>query len=161
MIYRHCLRSPGTWWAAPQNHPWLPKQPASSHSVHSRRGGGWKDFRLSAQTERNYTSVCTSVLWKKIHTNRYVNFNFHHHPRILTGVIGCLGDRADWICHNSRKKQELEHLEQVLHASGFTSSTVMKSLHQKWHHTHQTIAEDDRQKVFYILYVRDFSVRAQ
>ena len=93
---------------------YLNNQHASHHSTHSWKGvdGGisvWVHW-----AERNSTSVCTSVLWKKIYTNHYINLNSYHHPRILIGVIKCPRDRADWICHNSRKKQELEHLEQVL-----------------------------------------------
>jgi len=95
-------------------------------------------FPLNALGERNDALVHTFAFQMKTHINHYLNFNSHHHPRILIGVIKYLGDRADRIYHNSRKKQELEHLELVLHTSGFTSSTVMKSLQQKQHHTHQT-----------------------
>jgi len=55
-------------------------------------------------------------------------------------------------------KHELERLEQVLCTSGFT---VMKSLYQKRHHSHQTTVEDDRQKVLYLLYVCDVSEMTQ
>ena len=88
-------------------------------------------FLLSALAERTDTLVRTLVLQMKIHTNHYMNFNSHHHLGILIGVIKYLGDRADRICHNSRKKQESEQMEQVLCSSGFTSYAVMKFLHQK------------------------------
>jgi len=116
-------------------------------------------FLLNALAEGNDTLVHTLVFQTKAHTNHYINFNSHRHPRILIGVIKYLLVWPDQICHNSRKTQELEHLEQVLCTSGFTSSTVMKSLYQKHHHTHQTTAEDDRQKVLYLLYVCDISER--
>ena len=57
---------------------------------------------LDILVERKDTSVHTSVFRKKTHTDRYINFNSHHHPRILTGVIKCLKDRAVRICHKSK-----------------------------------------------------------
>ena len=76
-------------------------------------------FPLNALGERNDALVHTFAFQMKTHINHYLNFNSHHHPRILIGVIKYLGDRADRIYHNSRKKQEMEHLEQVLCTGGF------------------------------------------
>ena len=115
---------------------------------------------LDVLVERKDTSVRTSVFRKKTHTDQYINFNSHHHPRILTGVIKCLKDRANRICHKSKKKQELKHLEKVFRANDFPASAVMKSLHHVHHHTPQT-ATDDSKKVLYLPYVRDISERIQ
>ena len=68
----------------------------------------------------------------------------------------------DLTCHNSSKKQELEHLEQVLRASDFTiklhSDEVPVS--ETTSHT-PDIAEDDRHKVLYLLYIHDIRKRTQ
>ena len=114
---------------------------------------------LDILVERKDTSVHTSV-FRKTHTDRYINFNSHHHPRILTGVIKCLKDRAVRICHKSKKKRELKHLEKVFRANDFPASMVMKSLHHVHHHTPQTVT-DDSKKVLYLPYVRDISERIQ
>lgn len=42
--------------------------------------------------------MSTSVHRKKTHTDRYLNFRSHHHPRVLSGVIKCLHNRAIKIC---------------------------------------------------------------
>jgi len=65
----------------------------------------------------------------------------------MTGVIQCLADRADCICHDSNKKKKLEYLE-----LGVVALMAFQTLHTeevpryKPHHMHQT-TEGDTQKV--------------
>ena len=57
--------------------------------------------------------LVTSVYRKPTHTERYIPFHSHHHPRTVTGVLRCMRDRAHNICHPSKRKEETDHLTQV------------------------------------------------
>ena len=84
-------------------------------------------YQLKEMTLSSYFGVSNET-----RTNHYINFNSHRHPRILIGVIKCLGVWPDRIAG--------------------------RNLYQKQHHSHRTTVEDDRQKV---LYVCDISERTQ
>lgn len=66
----------------------------------------------------------TSVYCKPTHTDRYIHFDSHHHPRILIGVVRCLGDRARSICARSTRGREMKHLEAVFAANGYPKPLV-------------------------------------
>ena len=66
-----------------------------------------------------------------IHTDYYIPFHSHHHPRVLTGVICCMCNRALQICDNTSKgggEAEMQHLEAVFQAIGFPKGLVNKTL---------------------------------
>ena len=52
----------------------------------------------------------------------------YHHPRMLTGVMQGMRDRALRICDNTSKQPEMEHLARVFKANGFPEKLVRKSL---------------------------------
>ena len=68
---------------------------------------------------RRSNSLSTSVYRKPTHTERYIPFSSHHHPKTITGVLRCMKDRAHNICSPESKEQELHHLEDVFLANGF------------------------------------------
>ena len=45
---------------------------------------------LDVLVKRDGNHLTTSVFRKRTHTDRYLHYNLHHHPRIKTGVISCL-----------------------------------------------------------------------
>ena len=53
---------------------------------------------LDVLVKREDNHLRTSVYRKPTHTNRYINFNSHHHSRVLRGTIQCLRDRAQDVC---------------------------------------------------------------
>ena len=53
---------------------------------------------LDVLVGREGNKLTTSVYCKKTHTDRYLNYNSHHHPRVLAGVVKCLKNRAVSIC---------------------------------------------------------------
>ena len=53
---------------------------------------------LDVLVKRNGKQVNTTVYRKPTYTDRYLNFRSNHHPRILTGVLKCLKNRADKVC---------------------------------------------------------------
>ena len=65
---------------------------------------------------------------KPTNTDRYIPFSSHHHPRVLTGVIRRMRDRALQVCDEDHRQQELHHLEKVFTANGFPTKLVKSSL---------------------------------
>ena len=59
----------------------------------------------------------TTVYRKPTHTNRYMHFSSHHHPRVKSGTIKCLVKRAEMICDN-KKKKEMTHIRNTLKRMG-------------------------------------------
>ena len=49
---------------------------------------------LDVLITRSSTSLFTSVYRKPTHTERYIPFNSHHHPKTITGVLRCMKNRA-------------------------------------------------------------------
>ena len=64
------------------------------------------DVRVSKEGGR----LLTSVYRKPTHTERYIPYHSHHHPRTTTGVLRCMRDRARSICHPTKMQQEMDHL---------------------------------------------------
>lgn len=79
--------------------------------------------------------------------------------RILTGVIKCLWDRADQICHSSRKKQELEYLELSVVCQWL--SKLHSGASETTSHTHaiQQLKMTDRRHMLYLPNVLNVSER--
>ena len=74
---------------------------------------------LDIQVQRHNSSLSTSVFCRKTHTNKCLNYNSHHHPRVLSGIVKCLHQRAINICNPENKQTELSHLRRLfLHGSG-------------------------------------------
>ena len=86
---------------------------------------------LDVHVTRNDTKLNTGVYRKPTHTNRYIPFHSHHHPRMVTGVLRCMRDRANRICDSTSKTTELQLLQEVFQANGFPEGLVRKTLSQK------------------------------
>ena len=52
----------------------------------------------------------------------------HHNPRMLTGVMRGMRDRALRICDNTSRQAEMEHLASVFEANGFPEKLARKIL---------------------------------
>ena len=72
--------------------------------------------------------LLTSVYHKPSHTERYIPYHSHHHPRTVTGVLRCMRDRACNICYPTKMQQDLDHLNQVFQANGFPETLVKMTL---------------------------------
>ena len=72
--------------------------------------------------------LSTTVYRKPTHTDRYIPYHSHHHPRMLTGVMRGMRDRALRICNNTSRQAEMEHLARVFEANGFPEKLVRKTL---------------------------------
>ena len=83
---------------------------------------------LDVLVERNGTAVLTSVFRKKTHTDHYLNFESHHHPRVKRGIVKCLRSRAEKVCHVSKRLTEFSHLRNVFTANGYPDRLVRSIL---------------------------------
>ena len=79
---------------------------------------------LDVLVEKKNGEVSTSVYRKRTHTDRYIHYSSHHHPRILTGVIRCLKNRADNVCDSQTRASELKHL---FEANGYPTRMVRRA----------------------------------
>ena len=91
---------------------------------------------LDVLIRRNRGVISTSVFRKKTHTDHYLNFGSHHHPRVFAGVVACLRRRAANVCDSVSKNERLEvaHLNTVFRTNGYTPQPI---LHKK-HECHQS-----------------------
>ena len=100
---------------------------------------------LDVLVRRQKGGISTSVFQKKTHTDRYLNFSSHHHPRVFAGVVACLHRRAANICDSENEKLEVTHLNTVFKANGYTPQCI-EPLLQKKYECHQSSATESKQK---------------
>lgn len=55
-----------------------------------------------------------SVYKKQKHSDRYIHFSLHHHPRMMTGVIKCMKGRTEKVCDHHKLRVELKHLTKLM-----------------------------------------------
>ena len=114
--------------AAPFVHNSTLKQPPPKHSLHHGGREGMHTTIPRCPRTRRSDSLSTSVYRKPTHTERYIPFSSHHHPKTITGVLRCMKDRAHSICDAESRKPELHHLKDVFLANGFLARLVKKTL---------------------------------
>ena len=83
---------------------------------------------LDVLVTRNEHRHSTYMYRKPTHTERYIPYNYHHHLRVLTGVIRCMQNRALQVCDDASKQVEMEHLEEEFQANGFPERLVKRAL---------------------------------
>ena len=101
--------------------------------------------------------LLTSVYRKPTHTERYIPYHSHHHPRTTTGVLRCMRDRARNICHPTKMQQEMDHLNQVFQANGFPENLVKKTLTTPEEKSPEPEKLDDAPKILCTPYIRGLS----
>ena len=100
---------------------------------------------LDVCVQRRGNTISTSVYRKATHTDRYINFSSHHHPRIKTGVVHCLKQRADKVCDEGTISQERKHLQNTFEANGYPRRLVQQALRkQPRAETEETRSECDQ-----------------
>ena len=87
---------------------------------------------LDVLVERKDFSIATSVYRKPTHTDRYLNYRSHHHPKTKTGIVSCLKRRAENICLDENSRiDEINRLEDVFLTNGFPQKRIQAALHAK------------------------------
>ena len=118
---------------------------------------------LDVLVTRSGDQLSTAVYRKPTHTDRYIPYHSHHHPRMLTGVMRGMRDRALRICDNTSKQPEMEHLARVFQANGFPEKLVRKTLSkpQRQQIREQPPEEEEPPKTLHIPYVRGLSEKIE
>ena len=114
--------------------------------------------------EKKGALATTSIFRKKTHTDRYMNYDSHHHARIKSSIIKCLGTRAKNVCHATKLIGERNHLKQVFQANGYPAQMVNRTLRNRPHAPHsstQTEEQTTPPKFLHLPYVRGVSERIQ
>ena len=87
---------------------------------------------LDVLVERNEHSISTTVYRKPTHTDRYLNYRSHHHPRTKIGIVSFLRRRAENICVDEKTKfEEIKSLEDVFLANGYPLKRIQPALKTK------------------------------
>ena len=79
---------------------------------------------LDVHIEKKEGKLSTGVYRKITHTDRYINYSSHYHPKIKTGVIACLRNRAEKVCGQGSLKSEISHLKKTFEANGYPPSLI-------------------------------------
>ena len=115
---------------------------------------------LDVLITRNGTRLSTSVYRKPTHTDRYLPFHSHHHPRMLTGVMQCMRHRAHQICEDTNKQKEFDHQEEVFIANGYPARTVKRTF-SSTARSREKDTEEDPAKPMFVPYVRGVSEKLE
>ena len=115
--------------------------------------------------KRDGSTAITKVYRKPTHTDRYIHFSSHHHPRVINGTVLCLKNRANNICTKDKTK-EFEHLEKVFRQNGYPKKMIQRALNRTPKPSHsETIDEDqedtDAKKKIFLPYVKGVSERIE
>ena len=118
---------------------------------------------LDVLVTRSGDQLSTAVYRKPTHTDRYIPYHSHHHPRMLTGVMRGIRDRDLRICDNTGKQPEMEHLARVFKANGFPEKLVRKTLSKprRQQIREQPLEEEEPPKTLHIPYVRGLSEKIE
>lgn len=119
---------------------------------------------LDVLVKRSGKRIKTSVYRKVTHTDRYIHYTSHHHPKVLSGTIKCLKNRADCVCDEESKMEEFEHLRRTFHANGYPRILIRNALNQPPYIPRDQVQAMDPQtkpKTLCLPYVRHLSEEIQ
>ena len=108
---------------------------------------------LDVQIERQGTVTQTSVFRKKTHTDRYLDFNSHHPAKVLQGVVQCLRVRAEKVCEEGKRWNEIQHLRQVFRANGYLEPVVKNNLRGRTTPSNTNMESEIPPKLLHLPYV--------
>ena len=116
------------------------------------------------RVERKGTTILSPVFRKKTHTDHYLNFESHHHPMIKRGIIKCLRNRAEKVCHVSKYLTEFSHLRNVFTANGYPNRLVRSNLPEQpttMNTRSRTVMEGPAPKLLFLPYIAGVSERIE
>ena len=112
---------------------------------------------LDVLVERKDFFIATSVYRKPTHTDRYLNYRSHHHPKTKTGIVSCLKRRTENICLDENSRiDEINRLEDVFLTNGFPQKTIQAALHAKPRSTAREDSDTDT-KTLVLPYIKGLS----
>ena len=105
--------------------------------------------------------LSTSVYRKPPHTDRFIPFHSHHHPRVLTGVMRGMRNRALQVCDDTSRPAEMQHLNKESTANGFMEQLVKKTLSRLPRYIEEDNQPEERPMILYTPYIRDTSEKLE
>ena len=78
---------------------------------------------LHVHVKQDGSKLTTSVYRKSPHTDCYLHYSSHHHPKVKSGIVDCLHHRAERIC---KLADERKHVQNVLMANCYPKRAVVK-----------------------------------
>ena len=113
---------------------------------------------LDVQIIRNNSTLETLVYCIPTHTNQYLNFRSHHHPRVKFGIIQCLTQRARKICSKDHKEGELKLLKEVFIANGYPEKKVTEVMNREPRNKEKNKEDEGKNELLLILpYIQGLS----
>ena len=108
---------------------------------------------LDVLVSKDGDRLSTTVYRKPTHTDRYIPFQSHHPPRVLTGVMREMQNRALQVCDDTSRPAEMQHLEEVFTANGFPEQLVKKTLSQPSKNPGEDNQPEERPTILCTLYI--------
>ena len=103
-------------------------QHVNIHFTIGREDNGTIPF-LDVHVRHDGDKLTTSVYRKPTHTDCYLNYDAHHHPKVKSGIVDCLSHRAKRICKKgSALSDELKHVHNALMANGYPRHALKKTV---------------------------------
>ncbi|KAJ8953325.1 hypothetical protein NQ318_012120 [Aromia moschata] len=72
----------------------------------------------------NNNKLAHGVYRKKTHTDRYLNAAFHHYPQQKRSLIKTLVHRAETICDDESRPEELKQIKEALTKNGYKEKDI-------------------------------------
>ena len=109
---------------------------------------------LDVLVERKH-SLSTTVYRKPTHTDRYLNYRSHYHPRTKIRIVSCLRRRVENICvYEETKFEEIRNLEDVFLANGYPLKKIQPALKTK---TSTATKKETDSRILVLPYIKGLS----
>ena len=79
---------------------------------------------LDVLVERKSGTLTTAVYRNPTHTDLYTHYSSRHHPQVKSGTVSCLRRRAEMVCDNTNRNEELAHLKDTFKRNGYPEEVV-------------------------------------
>ena len=116
---------------------------------------------LDVLVSKDGDRLSTTVYRKPTHTDRYIPFHNHHHPRVLTGVMQGMWNRALQVCDDTSRPVEMQHLEEVSTANGFPEQLMKKTLSRPPKNSEEDDQPEERPTILCTPYIHGTSEKLE
>ena len=83
-------------------------------------------YFLDVLIKKEKGKFTTTVYRKPNDTGRYTHYSSHHHPKVKSGTVKCLAERARRICEEDKLKEEMSQLRNTFTESGYPRKLSQK-----------------------------------
>ena len=112
---------------------------------------------LDVLVERRSCQFSTKVYRKPTHNDSYLHYRSNHHPRVKSGIVKCLGTRAQRICDRKDIDEETTRLKNVFQAIGYPTYKIQSLLTIRHRTIHRRDPGEDDRKTLVLPYIPGLS----